>query len=108
MSIHYVPDDVEGFDLLAVVGNHSLRQVKEPGRTAWHIEPDLNPQEAARFDELVADARARIRFTPAEMDALRPDIAGLRTYLALDPPTAAQTVAATKAIIRVLRAIFRD
>jgi hypothetical protein len=44
----------------------------------------------------------------AEWQALEPDIAGLKSYLGVATPTAAQTASATKAIIRVLAALLRD
>jgi hypothetical protein len=39
---------------------------------------------------------------------IKADIAGLKTYLGVASPTAAQTAAATKAIIRVLGTIVRE
>jgi hypothetical protein len=71
--------------------------------------PDLTAAEQATFDRLLAVARSHVAgISPAEWQALEPDIAGLRTYLGTATPTAAQTTSATKAIIRVLRALLRD
>lgn len=70
--------------------------------------PDLSPAKATALDSLVRAAKSVLGLSPAERDALEDDIAGLRTYYGLASPTNAQSVAAIKAIIRVLRAALRD
>jgi hypothetical protein len=69
--------------------------------------PDLSPEEETRLGRIVRLA-GLMRVTPSEWAAIEPDIDGLRTYHDLASPTNAQSVAAIKAIIRVLRAILRD
>lgn len=79
------------------------------GRPLIVFDPALTTAEQATFDLIVRRHLSRIPgITPAEWEQLAPQIDGLRTYLGLANPTAAQTASATKAIIRVLRAIFRD
>lgn len=108
MSTHFVPDDSTVDVLGFLPAGRTLHLQPTPGGVTCEILPDLTPTQAARFAELVAAGRSRIRFTDAEFDALRPDIDGLRTYHGLASPTAAQTAQATKAIIRILRSILRD
>lgn len=73
------------------------------------FDPPLTSAEQTTFDRLANVAKSRVLgITPAEWQALEPDIAGLKTYLGLASPTAAQTASATKAIIRVLAAMLRD
>lgn len=116
MSDHVVPIDgseVEGeVGLLARV-RELLREPEllydgQARTITYRFTPDLTLAELTTFSNLRATLRSRIRFTDAEMDALRPDVEGLRTYQGLASPTAAQTAQATKAIIRILRAVFRD
>lgn len=68
--------------------------------------PDLSPAEQDTYTTLLRLHRSRLGVTPAEFAALQPDLVGLRAFLNLASPTAGQTVAATKALIRVLRAIL--
>lgn len=74
--------------------------------------PDLTPAQAALLDELMADIATMSHFgvtmTLAEWRAIKSDAAGLKAYLGVASPTAAQTAAATKAIIRVLGTIIRS
>lgn len=76
------------------------------GATTARFEPDLSAAEQALYARLLRLHRSRLGLTPAEYDALAPDLNGLRNFVALASPTAAQTAAATKALIRVLRAIL--
>jgi hypothetical protein len=68
--------------------------------------PDLDATEQQTYAELLRLHRSGIGMTAAEYVALRDDFAGLRAYHGLASPTAAQTAAAMKAVIRVLRAIL--
>lgn len=71
--------------------------------------PPLSGPEQATYDRLLRIARSTIpAITPAEWEALEPDIAGLVTYQGLATPTLAQTVLAVKAQSRILRALLRD
>lgn len=75
---------------------------------ALTFDPDLTAQEVATLDRLRIVARASLRLTPGEFEAIAAEAPTLRAYLTLNSPTNAQSVAAIKGIIRVLRAILRD
>ena len=71
--------------------------------------PPLTGAEQTVFDRISRLARSAVPgITPAEWEALEPDIAGLTTYQGLPSPTLAQTVLAVKAQSRILRALLRD
>jgi hypothetical protein len=71
--------------------------------------PALSSGEQATYDRIVNLAKALIDgITPAEWQAIEPDIAGLITYQGLASPTLAQTVLAVKAQSRILRALLRN
>jgi hypothetical protein len=80
------------------------------GYPLWIVTytPDLDAGEDAVLRRIIASLASAVTITPAEWQAMESDIDGLRTYHGVATPTAAQTAAATKAIIRVLRAILRD
>lgn len=75
--------------------------------------PDLTAAEVTTLTTAVAGVvgvtRTRnVTLTFAEYQAIKPDLATLRSYMGVASPTAAQTSTATKSIIRVLRALLRD
>ena len=70
--------------------------------------PPLSTAEQAIFADLQTMARFGVTLTLAEWQAIKEDAAGLKQYLGVTSPTAAQTTLATKAIIRVLATIIRD
>ena len=70
--------------------------------------PDLTPSEQATVDSIVQLSIGSVLVTPAERTAIDPDIVLLRAYFLNASPTNAQSVAAIKSIIRMLRAILRD
>ena len=73
------------------------------------FDPPLTAAEQPVFDRLLRLAQALVvGITPAEWQALEPDIAGLQTYQGLASPTLAQTVQAVKAQSRILRAILKN
>lgn len=76
------------------------------GALVW--EPPLTTAEQATFGDLQLMARFGVTLTLAEWQSIKADAAGLRNYLGVASPTAAQTAAATKAIIRVLGTIIRS
>lgn len=79
------------------------------GTATYRFTPDLTAVEATTFADIVATFRTRdVQLTPAEYQAIKSDIDGLRTYNGITSPTLAQTVAATKAQNRILRALLRD
>jgi hypothetical protein len=80
--------------------------VIEDGQVVAIFLPELTAAEQDVYDDLLRLHRSRLGLTPSEFLGLKDDLAGLRTYHGLASPTAAQTAAATKALIRVLRAIL--
>jgi hypothetical protein len=113
MSDHSIPspaDPVSGFAGLLEAVTAAIRAPSEVRIGPVYVfVPDLTTAEATTFADLVALHRTRdVELTPAEYATLKPDLEGLRTYHGLASPTAAQTAQATKAIIRVLRALLRD
>jgi hypothetical protein len=70
--------------------------------------PDLTAAEQVILDDLTTMARFGVTMTLAEWQGIKADAAGLKSYLGVGSPTAAQTAAATKAIIRVLATIIRS
>jgi len=71
--------------------------------------PPLTGAEQTTFDRLARLAKSLVEgITPAEWQAIEPDIAGLVTYQGLASPTLAQTVLAVKAQSRILRALIRN
>jgi hypothetical protein len=112
MSEHPVSgtDPVTGLPGLLEAVTAAIRQPSEVRVGPVYVfTPDLTAAEAATFADLVATHRSHdVRLTPAEYVTIKPDLEGLRTYHGLASPTAAQTAQATKAIIRVLRALLRE
>ena len=81
----------------------------EDGAPVVVFDPPLSGAEQAIYDRLPRIARSLITgITPAEWEALEPDIAGLVTYQGLPSPNLAQTVMAVRAQSRILRALLRD
>ena len=73
-------------------------------RVQWTV--DLTAQQASDFDDVaVAVSRG---MDPVRYVSVKDDIATMQTFLGITTPTLAQNSAATKAIIRVLRALMRD
>lgn len=72
------------------------------------FSPALTPGEQTTLDNLRRLAGAALTISPAERAAIEDEIDGLRTYFGLATPTNAQSVAALKAIIVILRAVLRD
>ncbi|MBX3031905.1 MAG: hypothetical protein KF809_17295 [Chloroflexi bacterium] len=68
--------------------------------------PPLTADEERTLREALAGLRSGI--DPAILAARRADLTALRAYVAIASPTAAQTAAATKAIIRVVGMLLRD
>lgn len=72
------------------------------------FDPDLTSSEQAAVSDIIAACGTNLTLSVSEWQAIKSDVTGLRAYLGLTSPTNAQTVAATKAIIRVLGAILRS
>lgn len=116
MSTHAVsgsgPTGMPGL-LAAVTG-----AIRAPDTVLWDqatatatyvFTPDLSSAESVTFTDLVAAFRQHeVAITLAEYQAIKPDLALLKTYAGIASPTLAQTVAATKAQSRILRAMLRD
>jgi len=79
------------------------------GQVVYTFTVDLTAAEVQTFADCVGTTRTRnVSITLAEYRAIRGDLANLRTFLGLATPTAAQTAAATKSVIRVLAALLRS
>lgn len=78
------------------------------GTPIFTFVPPLNPAEQVTLDDLATMARFGVTLTLAEWQGIKADAAGLKAYLGVASPTAAQTAAATKAIVRVLGTIIRS
>jgi hypothetical protein len=98
--------DTDGFVRLLETSLRRPALVNEGGQTVAVFAPDLEPAEIMTYQSLLRLHRSRLGLTPAEFAALDPDLDGLRAYVNTASPSAAQTVAATKALIRVLRAVL--
>lgn len=93
-----------------------IASVRVPTDVAWNgttatytFTPDLTAAEQTAISDIVATFRTRdVELSVAEYQAIKADIDGLRTYNGITSPTLAQTVAATKAQNRILRALLRD
>lgn len=77
------------------------------GLTTLTITPDLTAGQTQALQDRVAQLRAQ-RSRYGRLSEVRDDIAGLRAYMDIATPTLAQTAAATKAIVRVFRAVLDD
>jgi hypothetical protein len=90
--------------LRSPVGSHF-----DAGRFVFEFDPSLTAPEQATYNRLRSIAYSNLpSITPAEWQGLEADVALLKTYQNVATPTLAQTVAATKAQSRILRAILRD
>jgi len=78
------------------------------GQITMTFVPPLTTAEQATFDDLAVMVRFGVTLTLAEWQGIKADAAGLKAYLGVTSPTAAQTAAATKAIVRVLGTIIRS
>lgn len=78
------------------------------GAAVFTFTPPLSAAEQTTFDDLQTMARFGVSLSLTEWQSIKSDAAGLRTYLGVASPTAAQTASATKAIIRVLATIIRS
>ena len=83
--------------------------VSDNAGTSYVFTPPLSAAEQTTLNRIVKIANAAVvGITPAEWQALEPDIDGLITYQGLPTPTLAQTVLAVKAQSRILKAILRS
>jgi hypothetical protein len=86
------------------------------GRTAIYGQPDasgnttltITPDVPVAADDIVAVMKANTPIDPTRYVAVKTDLSTLRTYVGLANPTTAQTTAAVKSLIRVLRAVLAD
>jgi hypothetical protein len=72
--------------------------------------PDLSPAEQATLTDLTTMAKFGISadLSLAEFQAIKSDLVTARTYVGLASPTAAQTAAALKSLIRIVGALLRQ
>jgi hypothetical protein len=96
--------------IIAACGVAGLPTPTRTSTLAGLIEwtPDLSAADLATLASLQKLAIGATLLTKAERDFLEGDINTLRLYDNAASPTNAQTVAAVKAIIHVLRAFVRD
>lgn len=115
MSVHTFPGrnsipERRLADLDRLCGQYLQRSpsIEDDGNTlTLTFTPDLTAGEETILARIMR-VEGLMRITPAEWSIIEPDIDGLRTYMDISSPTNAQSVAAIKAIIRVLRALMRD
>jgi hypothetical protein len=81
---------------------------QQTGTSTLVFVPALTAPEQATLADLATMARFGVTLTLAEWQGIKTDAANLKAYLGVASPTAAQTSAATKAIIRVLGTIIRN
>lgn len=109
MSDHILP--AGSAPLVTAAISSEIRRPESIATTAatWTLTftPDLTAPELVILANVVAAAKTRL-ISATEWQAISADVDGLRTYLGVASPTLAQTALASKAIIRVLRAILRD
>jgi len=112
MSTHVVTDILVA-ELVGVLPDY-LRApsgVTRDGVNAFVVfSPDLSAAESDTLADLQAwlGGRLHVTVTFAEYRALKAQIGVLRDYLPNGAPTGAETVAAVKGTIRLLRALFRE
>lgn len=76
--------------------------------TTFTFAPPLTTAEQATFTDLQQMAGLGLQtLTLAQYQARKADVQGLRDYMALANPTAAQTTAAFKALVRVVGAMLK-
>lgn len=117
MSTHPIPispdapprEAAELVERCALLAEHAIRRCSvDWDAQTLRFEPDLSAAEQSALQRLLTVARSSVRLTPAEYDAIAAEALGLRAYVGVASPTNAQSVAAIKAMIRVLRAVLRD
>lgn len=78
------------------------------GVCSFTFVPPLTPAEVQIGQDLDAMANLGLQaITLAEFQARKADVASLKQYMALATPTAAQTQAAFKALVRVVGSMLR-
>lgn len=111
MSTHVftVPDErsIPGITLACLAAFRWPNVTDYAGTTlTLTFTPDLAAGETTTLAEIVRAAVSVL--TRAERNGIESDVTLLRTYQGIATPTLAQTVAATKAQTRVIRALLRD
>lgn len=115
MSVHPIPPNIDIGRLSRLI-TQALRApsglvagngTNQPP-TALEFTPDLSAAEQATLDRVIGAAQKAVDFSPGEYQAIKDEVATLAAYLGNNSPTAAQTAAALKALIRVVRQIVRE
>jgi hypothetical protein len=121
MSLHLLPATIgkesNGIDRdpLNLVLQACQRYLRAPlvidngnGTLSLVFDPDLSAAEQTILDKIVAAVRYALLLTPDDYEAIRTEVPSLRAYYLNATPTNAESVAALKSAIRVLRAILHD
>jgi hypothetical protein len=115
MSTHALPATID----LPILRARLLRDLRAPSGvvfangpeqppTALEFTPDLTIGETTTLAQIIGASAKSFDLTPGEYQAIKDEAAALAAYLGAASPTAAQTVTALKALIRVVRAIVRE
>jgi hypothetical protein len=106
-AVHYT---IAGQIATDIRGRYPNRQVtfSEPDaeeQTTVTFTPDFTGADLAAVDNYVSKQRANAPLDDSRAAAIRAEVPTLQAYLDASAPTATQTVTATKALIRVVRAL---
>jgi hypothetical protein len=98
--------------LVADIGREPVRFVPDGSTLTVEFLPDLTGAEQATLqafwqDLQALDALGIQTLTLADYRARKQDIADIKAYMALASPTQAQTLAAFRALVRVVGAMLR-
>lgn len=109
MSVYTAP-----YTVVADIGDELKRQYS--GRTVTYSTPDasgittltITPDVPAAADDVVAVMKTQAALDVTRYSTVKADLTTLRAFIGIASPTTAQTNAAVKSLIRVLRAMLAD
>jgi hypothetical protein len=114
MSIHAIPAGLDIATLRALLPRH----LREPSGVQWdrpngtplalEFTPDLSAAEVATLADILTAAARPVPLQPSDEAIIKAEAPTLRAYMQANSPTNAQTVAALKSLIRVVRALVKD
>ncbi|SRR6266542_3152812 len=120
MSVHPLPtlvtNDTDGIGetTLSMIVRACYRYLRpaavvgEGAPYSLSFTPDLTPTEAELLQRILGVVLWRSTLAPDDYVAIRAEVPGLRAYYLNATPTNAESVAALKSVIRILRAILHD